>query len=190
MGLKRRGSAVPQPGWNARDWSNWGEDQIVTPDNGTVTPGSLAPETVTQIGDTAADAADVSITAHVAAVDPHVQYAQHSEVSIAASNAQNSAQASAAAALAAHVAAVDPHAVYLTQTEGDARYRELTDAVTYAELTGKPAALALIFTGTGTPEAAVTAGKGSLFLRTDGGVGSTLYYKSSGTGNTGWTAVA
>jgi hypothetical protein len=44
--------------------------------------------------------------------------------------------------------------------------------------------------GTGSPEGAVTAPIGSKFSRTDGGVGSTLYYKSSGTGNTGWTAVA
>jgi hypothetical protein len=90
------------------------------------------------------------------------------------------------AAVAAHVAAVDPHTQYLTQTEGDARYRELTDAVTYAELTGKPAVLALLFSGTGTPEGAVTAGVGSLFLRTDGGAATTLYIKESGAGNTGW----
>jgi len=32
----------------------------------------------------------------------------------------------AAAALAAHVAAADPHPVYLTQTEGDARYSQLS----------------------------------------------------------------
>jgi hypothetical protein len=37
--------------------------------------------------------------------------------------------------------------------------------------------------GSGTPEAAVTATPGSLFLRTDNG---TLYAKGSGTGNTGW----
>lgn len=45
-----------------------------------------------------------------------------------------------------------------------------------------------IFHGTGTPESAVTAGVGSLFLRTDGGTGTTLYVKESGTGNTGWVA--
>jgi hypothetical protein len=42
--------------------------------------------------------------------------------------------------------------------------------------------------GTGTPEGAVTAPVGTLFLRTDGGVSTTLYVKTSGTGNTGWTA--
>lgn len=94
--------------------------------------------------------------------------------------------AEVAAAITAHEGAADPHPVYLTQTEGDARYRELTDAVTYAELTGKPAALALIFSGTGTPEGAVVAGVGSTFHRTDGGAGTSFYVKESGAGNTGW----
>jgi hypothetical protein len=42
--------------------------------------------------------------------------------------------------------------------------------------------------GAGTPEGSVTAKVGSLFVRTDGGAGTTLYIKESGTGNTGWTA--
>ena len=46
----------------------------------------------------------------------------------------------------------------------------------------------LVQTGTGTPEGVVTAPVGSLFLRTDGGATTTLYVKTSGTGNTGWTA--
>jgi hypothetical protein len=40
--------------------------------------------------------------------------------------------------------------------------------------------------GTGTPEGVVAAGIGSIFYRTDGGAGTTLYVKQSGTGNTGW----
>ncbi len=43
-----------------------------------------------------------------------------------------------------------------------------------------------IMSGTGTPEGAVAAPIGSLFLRTDGGAGTSLYVKESGTGNTGW----
>lgn len=42
--------------------------------------------------------------------------------------------------------------------------------------------------GTGTPEGVVTAPVGSLYTRTDGGAGTTLYVKESGTGNTGWAA--
>jgi len=47
---------------------------------------------------------------------------------------------------------------------------------------------ALVQTGTGTPEAVVTAPVGTLFLRTDGGASTTLYVKESGSGNTGWVA--
>lgn len=40
--------------------------------------------------------------------------------------------------------------------------------------------------GTGSPESVVSAGVGSIFHRTDGGAGTCLYIKESGTGNTGW----
>jgi hypothetical protein len=40
--------------------------------------------------------------------------------------------------------------------------------------------------GSGTPEGVVTAHPGSLFLRVDGGAGTCLYVKQSGSGNTGW----
>lgn len=45
-----------------------------------------------------------------------------------------------------------------------------------------------ILTGTGTPEGAVVAPVGSLFLRADGGASTTLYVKQTGVGNTGWVA--
>lgn len=47
---------------------------------------------------------------------------------------------------------------------------------------------AKVFSGTGSPEGAVTAPVGSLYLQTDGGTGTTLYIKESGVGNTGWAA--
>ena len=47
---------------------------------------------------------------------------------------------------------------------------------------------AVVLTGSGSPEGVVTASVGALFLRTDGGTSTTLYVKTSGTGNTGWTA--
>lgn len=40
--------------------------------------------------------------------------------------------------------------------------------------------------GANTPEGALTAPIGSLFLRNNGGAGTTLYVKESGAGNTGW----
>jgi hypothetical protein len=40
----------------------------------------------------------------------------------------------------------------------------------------------------GSPEGVVTAPVGALYTRTDGGAGTTLYVKESGTGDTGWVA--
>lgn len=45
------------------------------------------------------------------------------------------------------------------------------------------------FQGTGSPEGVVTARVSSVYARTDGGQASSLYYKESGTGNTGWVAL-
>lgn len=42
------------------------------------------------------------------------------------------------------------------------------------------------FWGTGTPENAVTAPVGCVYLRLDGGAGTTLYIKESGSADTGW----
>ena len=50
------------------------------------------------------------------------------------------------------------------------------------------AAAPLITTGSGSPEGVVTARIGSLFMRKDGGAGTSFYVKESGTGNTGWVA--
>lgn len=46
----------------------------------------------------------------------------------------------------------------------------------------------LPLSGTGSPESAKTAPVGTLYTRTDGGPGTTLYVKESGVGNTGWVA--
>lgn len=62
-----------------------------------------------------------------------------------------------------------------------AGFRELANLL-------EPIEILPIYTGTGTPEGAITADVGSLFLRTDGGASTTLYVKESGTGNTGWVA--
>lgn len=44
--------------------------------------------------------------------------------------------------------------------------------------------------GSGSPEGSVTAPVGTMYQRTDGSTGTTLYIKESGSGNTGWVAVA
>jgi hypothetical protein len=45
-----------------------------------------------------------------------------------------------------------------------------------------------ILTGAGSPEGIVAAPVCSMYLRTDGANNTTLYIKTSGTGNTGWTS--
>lgn len=45
-----------------------------------------------------------------------------------------------------------------------------------------------VFSGDDTPEGALTAPVGCLYLRTNGGANTTLYVKESGAGNTGWVA--
>lgn len=46
-----------------------------------------------------------------------------------------------------------------------------------------------IHIGSGTPEGAEVGSVGHIFLRTDGGAGTTLYVKQSGAStNTGWSA--
>ncbi|MHA6297842.1 hypothetical protein [Devosia sp. CAU 1758] len=48
----------------------------------------------------------------------------------------------------------------------------------------------LITAGSGSPEGVISAKTGSMYLRINGTAGSMIYSKTSGTGNTGWTAVA
>ena len=43
-----------------------------------------------------------------------------------------------------------------------------------------------LYSGANTPEGVRSAVKGSVYLRTDGAAGTTIYVKESGTGNTGW----
>lgn len=42
--------------------------------------------------------------------------------------------------------------------------------------------------GEGSPEGVVEAPVGTLYLRSDGGAGTVLWIKESGSGPTGWTA--
>lgn len=47
-----------------------------------------------------------------------------------------------------------------------------------------------LYYGTGSPEGNLTASPGSIYQNISGGTGTTIYYKASGTGNTGWVAIA
>lgn len=46
-----------------------------------------------------------------------------------------------------------------------------------------------VFQGYGTPEGAVAAGIGSLYMRLDGGADTSVYRKESGSADTGWVAI-
>lgn len=45
-----------------------------------------------------------------------------------------------------------------------------------------------IFRGNGSPEGKITAARGALYLRMDGGAATSIYVKESGAGATGWVA--
>jgi hypothetical protein len=50
-----------------------------------------------------------------------------------------------------------------------------------------PVVTGMDFAGTGSPEGVVTAVVGSIYRRRDGGAGTSVYFKESGSGtNTGW----
>lgn len=75
----------------------------------------------------------------------------------------------------------------VTEWSDGAAWQTYSRVATYAA-GGIVIGTAKIISGAGTPEGVVTAPVGSLFLRTDGGSTTTLYVKTIGAGNTGWTA--
>jgi hypothetical protein len=77
------------------------------------------------------------------------------------------------------------------QVVGGVTYVSSTGTITNAPLHASSITLdtgCKILSGSGTPEGAVAAPVCSLFLRTDGSTTTTLYVKTTGAGNTGWTA--
>lgn len=60
--------------------------------------------------------------------------------------------------------------------------------IAFSDITALRIKTSLIFSGSGTPEGAITAPVSSIYLRTDGGTGTSFYVKETGTGNTGWVA--
>jgi len=82
-----------------------------------------------------------------------------------------------ATAISDHEAAADPHPNYLLEADAASTYQPIN------------AALGFIFRGAGDPEGVVTADIGSLYLRSDGGTGTSLYVKEADdAANTGWQA--
>ena len=56
----------------------------------------------------------------------------------------------------------------------------------YGKLATRLNELSFIYVGSGSPEGVIPAPIGSLYSRLDGGAGTSLYVKESGTGNVGW----
>lgn len=84
---------------------------------------------------------------------------------------------------------------YITTFDVWARHGAATEVVMGARGPGGQAGFRLggsggvhWIVGSNTPEGAVTANIGSVFLRSNGGANTTLYIKESGVGNTGWVA--
>lgn len=61
-----------------------------------------------------------------------------------------------------------------------------TAAIGIAHASATDTDMTQIFSGNYAPEGNLAAGVGSLFLRRNGGAGTSIYVKESGTGNTGW----
>jgi hypothetical protein len=66
--------------------------------------------------------------------------------------------------------------------------RRFSDAYLSRILPGSGTLAVFWTSGVGSPEGVISAGVGSLWTRTDGGAGTTLYIKETGSGNTGWVA--
>lgn len=132
---------------------------------------TTAPELVQSTQSTAeANAQAAASSANAAALSESAAASSEVTAEGAAFNASGSASAADNSATIAQQAAAD---AVTAQVAAEAARDDI---------------LALVKTGTGTPEGAVTASVGTLFLRTDGGTSTTLYVKESGTGNTGWVA--
>lgn len=76
--------------------------------------------------------------------------------------------------------------VYLGAANGPWRRLYVEDDIRFGIGPSGGSTVIWIKFGSGSPESVVTANVGSLYLRTDGGAGTTLYIKESGTGATGW----
>lgn len=70
----------------------------------------------------------------------------------------------------------------------DSATRTLTNKTLGTTVLAGGSGTATVQAGTGSPEGVKTATPGSMYTDTDGGAGSTLWIKESGTGNTGWVA--
>lgn len=77
--------------------------------------------------------------------------------------------------------------VYVANGAGTGVWKKLDSNQVTPSTFVTPAVLAnILATGAGSPEGVLSRPVGSLYLRTDGGAGTTLYVKETGAGTTGW----
>ncbi|BAU40034.1 putative tail fiber protein [Ralstonia phage RSP15] len=136
------------------------------------------------------DTGDVTPAATAAKTAAESAAAQASASATSANTAKSDAQTAASQAQAALTSAEDARDSANTYAQS-----AHTDSISAREsLNAIPAVLKggsgvpTWTIGAGSPEGVVTARIGSLYSRTDGGLGTTLYVKEAGFGNTGWTA--
>lgn len=73
---------------------------------------------------------------------------------------------------------------------GVAYYENAVDAGPIQVFKNSVGAVHGLYSGNGSPQGVITAGVGSIYLRTNGGSGLLVYVKASGTGNTGWQEIS
>jgi hypothetical protein len=93
------------------------------------------------------------------------------------------AQGASAPTYAAYLTSGAPQGTYLGSISGHS-----VEVYVDVPADGPPLRPTRTLEGTGSPEGVVTAPVGKTYSRADGGAGTTLYVKESGTGNTGWVA--
>lgn len=83
---------------------------------------------------------------------------------------------------------VEPAGQDLVQTVADMTALVADLSAEVAAFSALVAGFGNVLTGNGDPEGVITSGVGGLWLREDGDIGTTLYVKQTGSGNTGWDA--
>ena len=83
----------------------------------------------------------------------------------------------------------DVRAAFVTNAfKNGSTWFDSSGATSYRRLNGTWYTQGNVAVGTGSPETVLAAAVGTLYTRTDGGAGTTLYVKEVGSGNTGWVA--
>lgn len=194
QGIRFRGTNSRLAGAGVIIDSNSSADVLFEFDNSTLlgdqVAGTIAADGIARMpaGDTAALTGRNYLTRSSIARELHIQSALNFQDSALAEHLQHAAgnqnQRITRTGAALQLRSTDGNVEARLAADGELVLRE--DGTTAAARLRFGVSGALVIYGTATPEGAVAAPKGSLFLRADGGAGTTLYVKETGSGNTGW----